>query len=81
MHTTDAYFAYSKTAQRLHDPARRALVTSIHTDTPSYTRVYSEGIYRKLLLNGNGGGGVGIAGVTSRGRGGYRWTLGNYSTS
>jgi glycosyltransferase involved in cell wall biosynthesis len=52
IHTTDAYFAYSRTAARIHDPERQALVTSIHTDTPAYTRVYSERAFRNLFGDG-----------------------------
>lgn len=49
VHTTDAYFAYANTALRCVDHGRQALVTSIHTDTPAYTRVYSERAFRNLL--------------------------------
>ena len=52
LHTTDAYFAYAKTATRVRDQRRQALVTSIHTDTPAYTRVYSERAFRNLFGNG-----------------------------
>jgi AhpD family alkylhydroperoxidase len=52
IHTTDAYFAYAKTAVRTHDRSRQALVTSIHSDIPAYTRLYSERILLKLLGNG-----------------------------
>lgn len=52
IHTTDAYFAYAKTACRVHAPKRQSLVTSIHTDTPAYTRVYSERAFRNLFGEG-----------------------------
>jgi glycosyltransferase involved in cell wall biosynthesis len=52
IHTTDAYFAYARTALRRHDPRRQALVTSVHTDTPAYTRIYAERAYRNLFRNG-----------------------------
>jgi glycosyltransferase involved in cell wall biosynthesis len=52
IHTTDAYFAYAKTASRLVDRTRQALVTSIHTDTPAYTRVYSERAFRNFFGTG-----------------------------
>jgi glycosyltransferase involved in cell wall biosynthesis len=52
IHTTDAYFAYAKTALRRHHPRRQALVTSVHTDTPAYTRIYAERAYRNLFRHG-----------------------------
>jgi glycosyltransferase involved in cell wall biosynthesis len=52
IHTTDAYFAYAKTACRVVDRDRQALVTSIHTDTPAYTRVYSERAFRNFFGEG-----------------------------
>lgn len=52
VHTTDAYFAYAKTACRKIDPTRQALVTSIHTDTPAYTRIYSERAFRNFFGEG-----------------------------
>jgi glycosyltransferase involved in cell wall biosynthesis len=52
IHTTDAYFAYAKTACRVVDHDRQALVTSIHTDTPAYTRVYSECAFRNFFGEG-----------------------------
>jgi glycosyltransferase involved in cell wall biosynthesis len=52
VHTTDAYFAYSKTASRVVDPRSQGLLTSIHTDTPAYTRIYAERAYRNLLRDG-----------------------------
>ncbi len=42
IHTTDAYFAYTRTAECLAKFRRFALITSVHTDTPSYTRLYAE---------------------------------------
>ena len=52
IHTTDTYFAYAKTAHRLVDHDRQALVTSVHTDTPAYTRVYSERAFRNFFGTG-----------------------------
>ena len=49
IHTTDAYFAYAKTAELASKLWNKPLVTSIHTDTPNYTRVYAERILRRLL--------------------------------
>lgn len=48
IHTTDAYFAYARTAHLATKLWNKALVTSIHTDTPSYTRLYAERILRRL---------------------------------
>jgi len=61
VHTTDAYFAFARTAERV--AARRGipLVNSVHTDTPGYTRVFMartfEGMFGKgkltrLLVDG-----------------------------
>ena len=52
LHTTDAYFAYARTATRVQDRRRQALVTSIHTDTPAYTRVYSQRAFENLFGDG-----------------------------
>jgi glycosyltransferase involved in cell wall biosynthesis len=64
IHTTDAYFAYAKTALRTQDRLRQSLVTSIHSDIPAYTRIYSERIYLSLLGNGN---------LAQRAVGRWRW--------
>lgn len=61
IHTTDAFFAHARTAERV--AARRGipLVNSVHTDTPGYTRVFMartfEGMFGKgpltrLLVEG-----------------------------
>jgi glycosyltransferase involved in cell wall biosynthesis len=52
IHTTDAYFCLARTAQLFAAWARRPLVTSIHTDTPRYTRLYSGDFIRRLLGEG-----------------------------
>lgn len=48
IHTTDAYFAYARTAMRM---SRRGIpvTTSIHTDTPSYTPLYTEQTIRRVF--------------------------------
>ncbi len=51
LHTTDAFFCMAQTAQRVAQRNGRPLVTSIHTDTPGYTRVYAAGAVRRLLGN------------------------------
>ena len=48
IHTTDAYFAYARTAHLASRLWNKPLVTSVHTDTPSYTRLYAERILRRL---------------------------------
>ncbi len=51
IHTTDAYFSLAKTAQYFARWAKRPLVSSIHTDTPSYTRIYSDQVIRRVFGN------------------------------
>lgn len=41
IHTTDAYFAFSKTAWRVAVCRGIPLVDSVHTDTPTYSRIYA----------------------------------------
>ncbi len=41
IHTTDAYFAYARTAERISRRRRVPLTSSVHTDTPRYTRLYT----------------------------------------
>lgn len=41
IHTTDAYFAYARTAERVSKRLGLPLVTSFHTDTPSYSRIFT----------------------------------------
>jgi glycosyltransferase involved in cell wall biosynthesis len=48
IHTTDAYFAYARTGARVARRAGKALVTSLHTDTPGYTAIYAERTFRRL---------------------------------
>lgn len=52
LHTTDAYFAMARTALRFARRHRRALVTSLHTDTPGYTRVYAAEVLHRLFGTG-----------------------------
>ncbi|MGH6958168.1 MAG: glycosyltransferase [Caulobacteraceae bacterium] len=40
-HTTDAFFAFARTAESLARRRGVPLVTSIHTDTPAYTRIFT----------------------------------------
>ncbi len=41
IHTTDAFFAYARTAESVARRRSIPLVTSFHTDTPSYTRLFT----------------------------------------
>jgi glycosyltransferase involved in cell wall biosynthesis len=48
VHTTDAYFAFARTAERLAQRRRIPLVTSVHTDTPRYARFYTAATVERL---------------------------------
>lgn len=52
LHTTSAFFSLARTALLSARVSGRPLVNSIHTDTPSYTRVYSAQAIPRLLGNG-----------------------------
>ncbi|MGB0684212.1 MAG: glycosyltransferase [Magnetovibrionaceae bacterium] len=52
IHTTDAFFAMAGTARKAAKAFGSALVTSLHTDTPGYTRIYSEKLLRRGLGDG-----------------------------
>ena len=52
VHTTDAYFAFAKTARLAAALFGKALVNSLHTDTPAYTRIYAEKAIRRLFGSG-----------------------------
>jgi len=41
IHTTDGFFAFAQTAARISRRHRIPLVTSFHTDTPSYARIFT----------------------------------------
>jgi glycosyltransferase involved in cell wall biosynthesis len=41
IHTTDAFFAFAKTAENVSRRRGIPLTTSFHTDTPSYTRIFT----------------------------------------
>ncbi len=42
IHTTDGIFAFTQTAERVSKRLGVPLVTSFHTDTPSYTRIFTQ---------------------------------------
>lgn len=52
LHATDAYFSLARAARMLSRWSSPALVHSTHTDTPGYTRVYTEQVLRRLCGDG-----------------------------
>lgn len=49
VHTTDAYFAYARTAERIARRRRVPLTSSVHTDTPRYTRLFTAATIERLF--------------------------------
>ena len=49
IHTTDACFAFARTAERIARWNRIPLVTSFHTDTPAYTEVFTRQTLEHIL--------------------------------
>ncbi|HAT35360.1 MAG TPA: glycosyl transferase [Rhodospirillaceae bacterium] len=49
LHTTDGYFAYAQSAARFSKKHSVPLVSSLHTNTPGFTRVYSERAIRRAF--------------------------------
>jgi glycosyltransferase involved in cell wall biosynthesis len=52
IHTTDAFFCYSRTAMRFARRHRIPLVSSIHTNTPEYARITVDKLLRRRLGTG-----------------------------
>ena len=53
VHTTDAFFCYARTARLATLLSKRtALVNSVHTDTPGYTRIYARKALQRLFGQG-----------------------------
>lgn len=52
LHTTDAFFAFARTAERVARRRALPLVTSIHTDTPRYTSVFARATIERLFGTG-----------------------------
>ncbi|MDP9128012.1 MAG: glycosyltransferase, partial [Pseudomonadota bacterium] len=52
IHTTDGFFAFSRTAERVSRVQGIPLVTSFHTDTPSYTRIFTRQTIEKVCGRG-----------------------------
>ncbi len=55
IHTTDGFFAFARTAEHVNRKLGIPLVTSIHTDTPAYARIFTrrtiESIFGKGRFN------------------------------
>lgn len=49
IHTTDGFFAFAQTAARVSRQRGIPLVTSFHTDTPSYTRIFTRRTIEKIF--------------------------------
>jgi glycosyltransferase involved in cell wall biosynthesis len=52
LHTTDAFFAFARTAARVARRCGIPLTNSIHTDTPSYTRMFTAQTIHRLVGQG-----------------------------
>ncbi|HUH84934.1 MAG TPA: glycosyltransferase [Stellaceae bacterium] len=52
IHTTDAYFAYARTALRLGQRLGIPIVNSVHTNTPEYARVFTAQTIERLFGTG-----------------------------
>lgn len=49
LHTTDGFFAFAQTAASISHHRKIPLVTSFHTDTPAYTRIFTRQTLEKLF--------------------------------
>jgi glycosyltransferase involved in cell wall biosynthesis len=49
IHTTDGFFAFAQTAERVSRKHKIPMVTSFHTDTPSYTRIFTRQTIHSLF--------------------------------
>lgn len=49
IHTTDAFFCYAKTAEKLAKKKNLPLMHSVHTDTVSYSRIFTRVFLEKCL--------------------------------
>ncbi|HXY98641.1 MAG TPA: glycosyltransferase [Stellaceae bacterium] len=52
IHTTDAYFAYARTALRFGARHHIPIVNSVHTNTPEYARLFTAQTIERLLGDG-----------------------------
>lgn len=55
IHTTDAYFNFARTAERIASWNKIPLATSFHTDTPAYAELFTRQTLRSLLGEKIGG--------------------------
>ena len=49
IHTTDGFFAYARTAERIARWNKIPLVTSFHTDTPAYAELFTRATLKSVL--------------------------------
>ncbi|MGB4102303.1 MAG: glycosyltransferase [Alphaproteobacteria bacterium] len=49
VHTTDAFFAFTRTAERLHRQGRIAMTHAFHTDQASYARIFTAKAIRDIF--------------------------------
>lgn len=52
IHTTDGFFAFARTAARVSRARGTPLINSIHTDTPSYARIFTRDTIEKIFGDG-----------------------------
>ena len=52
IHTTDAYFAFARTAERVTRRRGLPLTSSVHTNTPRYTRLFTAATIHRLAGHG-----------------------------
>lgn len=52
IHTTDGFFAFAKTAERVSRACNIPLVNSFHTDTPSYASIFTRQTIEKIFGHG-----------------------------
>lgn len=53
IHSTDGFFAFARTAERISRRHQIPLVTSFHTDTPSYTEIFTRDTIERLFGKSN----------------------------
>jgi glycosyltransferase involved in cell wall biosynthesis len=52
IHTTDAFFAYARTAEAVAEKNGIPLVHSVHTDTVAYTRLFTQSMLEQMFGRG-----------------------------
>jgi glycosyltransferase involved in cell wall biosynthesis len=52
LHTTDGFFAFARTAEKVARRHGLALINSVHTETPAYTRIYTRRTVERLFGKG-----------------------------